>query len=105
MNEIETYLQASQNLISEFYRIYYNDWEFPAPSDWQHDIHLIWVENHWVGVIWICDDFWSVEEIYTAIKYKIPEKTLFGFYSDRYDAHVEKKELWLNLYNYYKLNK
>jgi len=96
MKETETYLDASQSLISKFYEIYYNENEPPAPSDWQHDIHMIWIE-HGPWIIWIWDDFRGMEDLYVALKYEAKEEDLFKWYYYR----IEEK--WtINLYNWLK---
>jgi len=105
MKIIDNYLQANQDLISEFYKTYYNEWEYPSPSDWQYDIDMIWVDRHWVGMIWLNDDFWSIEQIFTAIKFNIPEKILFDYHELEYEKASKWEPVWINLYSYFRQSK
>ena len=71
MKKLNNYIQASQDLIEEFFVKYYNEWEPIKPSDYAYYISAIWLENHWFGVINVSDDYVNMEMIYTAIKYNI----------------------------------
>ncbi len=99
---IDDYLIANQNLISEFYKIYYNEGEYPAPSDWDLNIHMIWVHDHGVWAIWINDDFRDICQVYTAVKFEIPEKILFAYHDLELERAGEGKPVGINLYNYFR---
>lgn len=51
----------------------------------------------------INDDYWNIDEIYTAMWYNIPEKILFKYLDERLDKAL-KHEVMPNLKNYFKLH-
>ena len=48
----------------------------------------------------INDDYWNIDEIYTALRYNIPEKILFKYLDDRLDKAL-KHGTMPNLKNYF----
>ena len=46
------------------------------------------------------DDYWNIDEIYTALWYNIPEKILFKYLDERLDKAL-KHEVMPNLKNFY----
>lgn len=52
----------------------------------------------------INDDYWNIDEIYTALWYNIPEKIVFEYKEESVD-HAIRKETFMNLKNFYQTNK
>jgi hypothetical protein len=100
---ISRYIKNTDNLIEQFYRIYYaEEWE----SLYWDERHSIGLNEHWYGVIWIWNEFWSINDIYTALNFKIPRNTLFDHYEYLLNWHTLNKWEWcINLYSWFRWNR
>jgi len=99
MNNIEKtlqqYIDSTNSLLIEFWRIYF-DWADPERIVRITDNYL------WPHMFW--DMYFSIEDIYTALQWEIPENILFEWYDYAYECHLEEKKVEYNLLNYFKIN-
>jgi len=89
-------------LVDEFWKKYY-DWEFQMSRvEWQdEELHYNFEMNQ---------DYWNIDQVYTALWFDIPEDILFEWkeYSlDYYTREVKKKkpDPFMNLKNFYFMKK
>jgi len=83
-------------MTNEFWLKYYWDDFQMVRIDWEDDcLHYN---------LQINGDYRNIDEIYTALWYDIPKKILFKYYDERLDKAI-KKETFMNLKNFYFLNK
>lgn len=83
-------------LVNDFWcKYYWDDFQIKR-IDWEDDcLHYN---------LQINDDYWNVDEIYTALWYNIPKKILFKYLDERLDKAL-KSEPMMNLKNYFKIFK
>lgn len=87
---------AITRLVDTFWKKYYN-WDF----------QISWIDReddclHYN--LQINDDYWNIDEIYTALWFDIPKKILFKYYDERLDKAL-KHETMPNLKNFYFMKK
>lgn len=85
-----------EKLVSEFALKYY--WE---------DAHIIRTDREIDCLhynLQINDDYWNIDEIYTALWYNIPKKILFEYKEQSVD-HAIRKGTFMNLKNFYLMKK
>lgn len=76
----------------EFWKKYYWDDFQMVRIDWEDDcLHYNFKMN---------DDYWNIDEVYTALWYDIPKKILFEYKEESLD-HALRKETFMNLKNFY----
>ncbi len=80
------YEMACQNIADHFLDIYYDDAEC-----W-------WIGSEVGGVLGVNDEFWSMEDLVNALRYKPSREKLMDFYYHRMD-----KEPKYSMKNYLKL--
>lgn len=93
-----------EQLVKQFINKYYTyeDWSKSEADciDWEEDS----LSYNWN----IGDEYWSIDDMYTALYYDIPSKILFKWYDIRLEDWLKRakgeKTDWLplNLKNYYK---
>ena len=87
---------AITRLVDSFWKKYYNgDFQIQW-VDWEDDcLHYN---------LQINDDYWNIDEVYTALWFDIPKKILFKYYDERLDKAL-KHEVMPNLKNFYLMGK
>lgn len=83
---------AITRLVDKFWKKYYGEY-----------FEIKWVEREDSTLhynLQINDDYWNIDEIYTALWYDIPEKILFKYLDERLDKAL-KHETMPNLKNFY----
>ena len=87
---------AITRLVDKYAKTYYWE-EFQIQRiDWEDDcLHYN---------LQINDDYWNIDEIYTALWFDIPKKILFKYYDERLDKAL-KHEVMPNLKNFYLMKK
>lgn len=83
-------------LVNEFALVYY--WKDA------HIIRIDWDIDCLHYNLQINDDYWNIDEIYTALRYKISKKILFKYLDERLDKAL-KHEVMPNLKNFYFMKK
>lgn len=87
---------AITRLVDKFAKTYYWDDFQIQRIDWEDDcLHYN---------LQINDDYWNIDEIYTALRYDIPKEILFKYYDERLDKAL-KHETMPNLKNFYLMKK
>lgn len=86
---------AITRLVDKFWKKYYDEYRLER-IDWrEEDLHYNFKMN---------DDYWNIDEVYTALWYDIPEKILFKYLDERLDKAL-KHEVMPNLKNFYLMKK
>lgn len=86
---------AITRLVDKFWKKYYDEYRLEW-VDWrEEDLHYNFKMN---------DDYWNIDEVYTALWYDIPKKILFE-YKEKSLESAYKKEPFMNLKNFYMNNK
>ena len=87
---------AITRLVDKFWKKYYNgDFQIQR-IDWEDDcLHYN---------LQINDDYWNIDEIYTALWYDMPKKIVFEYKDEAVD-HALRKETFINLKNFYFIKK
>ena len=83
---------AITRLVDKFWKKYY-DWEFKMSRVERQDeeLHYNFEMNQ---------DYWNIDEVYTALWFDIPKKILFE-YKEKSLESAYKKEPFMNLKNFY----
>ena len=87
---------AITRLVDKFWKKYY-DWDFKMSRVERQDeeLHYNFEMNQ---------DYWNIDEVYTALWYDIPKKILFKYLDERLDKAL-KHEVMPNLKNFYFMKK
>lgn len=86
---------AITRLVDKFWKKYYDEYRLEW-VDWrEEDLHYNFEINQ---------DYWNIDEVYTALWYDIPEKILFE-YKEKSLESAYKKEPFMNLKNFYFMKK
>lgn len=91
---IKQYFQACEDIREAFVQKYYNTY-----PEWTDESR--WVADDVGGALEISDDFWSVNDMVTALKLEAKEDDLFAWYHNSIDAGL-RNESYYNLENYLK---
>lgn len=98
-SDIERVVQA---FVDEYYT--YEDWSYAEAYAIDH-------ESDWLHYNWcIGDDYWNVDDMYTALWYGVKESDLFVWYDKKIEEWTKKAlgkeyEVVPNLKNFYLMNK
>lgn len=91
---IKQYYKACEEVRKTFLKTYYAECpEYLDDSDW--------VADDIGSVLMVGDDFWSLNNMVTALRLEAKEDDLFAWYHSSVDAGVENKPYY-NLENYLK---
>ena len=102
---INKYEQSIFDLIEEFTKRFYFE-VYNQKAD-EFDIKeaqdsIIWNRQVWLWPVNINDLYFSTDDMYISIANNISMVLVENWYNDSLDAHMEWKELWINLYNYWR---
>lgn len=100
MKQVEVYELAIFNLIESFTKRYNK--ELFDEENSNLDFEVIWNKEVWFWPVEICDQFYSLDDIYIAEANRMPIKVISDYYEKNLEAHMEGKEFNINLINYYK---
>lgn len=98
---ITEYNDLIEKIVKEFATRYYKELFNEDDPDYRL-IDYEWI-NFWP--LEISDEYYSIDDMLMTIKYDIPLKLVSEYYNKWLEAHLDNKELWINLYNYYLKNK
>lgn len=96
---LNQYYEACNALLLAFLKKYYTDKDNPI-----EDIDYCWIGDQVGGVVGINDEFWSMDDIVTAMEIRPTQKQLFDWYWYQIDEQMENKSP-INLENYLKMKK
>ena len=97
---ISEYISRTEQLIVQFYRIYFN--EDYHDTVFKDSYYMIWIE-HGPWIIEINDYYFNITDIFVALNEKIPKDILFTRYDYSTSLHMAKPdEPCINLYSYNK---
>lgn len=91
---IKQYYAACEDIREAFVQKYYNTY-----PEWTGEIR--WVADDVGGALEISGDFWSVNDMVTALKLGVKEDDLFEWYHSSIDAGLRNEPCY-NLENYLK---
>ena len=94
------YERACNKLLAAFIEKYYCDEETSI-----EDIDYFWIGDNIGGVASIGDNFWGIENLVDAMRYKPSEGVLFDWYYYQLDCYHEDKPVGINMKNYITLHK
>ena len=102
---INKYEQSIFDLIEEFTKRFYFE-VYNQKAD-EFDIKeaqdsIIWNRQVRLWPVNINDLYFSTDDMYISIANNISMVLVENWYNDSLDAHMEWKELWINLYNYWR---
>lgn len=95
---IEKYNKLIEQIVEDFATRYYKELFNEDKTDY-YLMDYQWINQ---GPLEICDEFYCIDDILMTIKYNIPLKIVRERYNKRLDLHMEDKELWINLYNFFR---
>jgi hypothetical protein len=94
MNRVQQYEKVCNLVRKEFMSIYYHEYD-------EDDCY--WIGEDIGGICSIGDEYWNINNMVDALRYKVSEKLLFKWY---YDVHVnEQAEVNYNLKSYISFKK
>ena len=105
MKEIENYESSINALVQQFVIKWYKELYKEEADDIDIDEALnsiIWNRTVWLWPVEINDLYFSIDDLYISLANNIPMYIVENYYNDSMQAHYDKKELWVNLFNYYK---
>jgi hypothetical protein len=91
------YYAACESILVKFTMQYYCDKETKLT-----DVYIDWVGDQIGGVASINDEFWSMDDMVTALELDYPNKKLFEWYWYSVDERMENRSP-INMRNYLKL--
>jgi len=100
---LDGYNNAVETLVSRFIEKYYYE-----EIDWigeLYDFDIIGGDWNAPWTLSVCDDYYSIEDVWVALYHDIPKEILMKWYSESLDYHMSEKtedSYFPNLVNYYK---
>ena len=101
-DEIYAYKDAVVNLAYKFVEEYYSD-----KIDWKvelYDFDILGGDRNAPWTVSVCDDYYSIEDVWVALYHDIPKEILMKWYSESMDYHMRPKTedpYFPNLVSYY----
>jgi len=109
-DEIYAYRDAVFNLAYRFIQKYYSEeieWVTGKYNwiDGMYNFDILWGDWNAPWTLSVCDDYYSIEDVWVALYHDIPKEILMKWYSESLDYHMSEKtddSYFPNLVNYYK---
>lgn len=99
MDTIIKYNKLIEEIVKEFWTRFYKE-----IFNQDFDINNICIIDYqWIKhMIEISDEYYSIDDILIAELYQIPIRIVQKHYNLGYEASLNDKPLWINLYNYWR---
>lgn len=100
---IQQYNNITEQIVKEFVKRYYKEIYDEDEVDYEYDYRLMSFKliNSWP--VEISNEFYSIDDILITLKHNIPLKIVQEYFNAWYEASLDNKPLWVNLYNFWRM--
>ena len=103
MKLINDYNNVITKIVKEFVKKYYKEIYNKDEIDYEYDYRLM--SYKWIncGPVEISYEYYSIDDILITLKHNIPLKIVQEYFNAWYEASLDNKPIWINLYNFWRM--